>query len=73
MSRNCFVILHKSLVRSHLEYANSVWYPKMKTEVDKLEWVQKTVTTFIPQLSKRSYSDWLKALNLPQSNADAIG
>ena len=28
ISRNCFVTLFKSLVRSHLEYANSVWYPK---------------------------------------------
>jgi len=25
ISRNCFVTLYKSLVRSHLEYANSVW------------------------------------------------
>ena len=37
ISRNCFVTLYKSLVRSHLEYANSVWYPKRKTVVDKLE------------------------------------
>jgi len=28
ISRNCFVTLYKSLVRSHLEFANSVWYPK---------------------------------------------
>jgi len=28
ISRNCFVMLYKSLVRSHLEYANSVWYAK---------------------------------------------
>jgi len=30
-SRNCFVTLYKWLVRSHLEYANSIWYPKRKT------------------------------------------
>ena len=34
ISRNCFVILYKSLVRSHLEYANSVWYPKRKTLIN---------------------------------------
>ena len=47
ISRNCFVTLYKSLVRSHLEYANSVWYPKRKTDVDKLERVQKRATKLI--------------------------
>jgi len=65
ISRNCFVILYKSLVRSHLKYANSVWYPKRKTDIDKLEQVQKRATKLIPQLSNKSYSDRLKNLNLP--------
>jgi len=43
--------LYTSLVRSHLEYANSVWYPKRKTDVDKLERVQKRATKLIPELS----------------------
>jgi len=33
----CFATLYKSLVKSHLEFANSVWYPKRETDVDKLE------------------------------------
>ena len=42
----------KSLVRSHLEYVNSVWYRKRKTDVDKLERVQKRATKLIPELAK---------------------
>ena len=38
---------------------------KWKTDVDKLERVQKRATKLIPELSKKSYSDRLKSLNLP--------
>jgi len=65
ISRNCFVILYKSLVRSHLEYANSVWYPKRKTDIVKLEQVQKRAAKLIPELSNKPYSDMLKNLYLP--------
>ena len=65
ISRNCFIILYKSLVRSHLEYANNVWYPKRKSDVDKLERVQKRATKLIPGLSNKSYIERLKVLNLP--------
>jgi len=56
ISRNCFVTLYKSLVRSHLEYANSVWYPKRKTDVDKLERVQKRATKLKPELAKKNHT-----------------
>jgi len=42
-----------------------VWYPKRKIDVDKLERVQKRATKLIAELSKKSYSDWLKTLKLP--------
>jgi len=34
-------------------------------DVDKIERVQKRATKLIPELSKNSYSDWLKALKVP--------
>jgi len=38
---------------SHLEYANNLWYPKRKTDIDKLERVQKRATKLIPRTVKQ--------------------
>ena len=32
------------MVRSHLEYANSVWHPRRISDIEKLEKVQKRAT-----------------------------
>ena len=53
MIRNCifmdessFVLLYKSMVRPHLEYANSVWCPhklnQFKTRLDKF-WLHQDI------------------------------
>ena len=52
-------------MRSHLEYANNVWCPKRKTDIDELERVLKRATKLIPELSNKNCSDRLKNLNLP--------
>jgi len=61
-----------SSVRARLEYANSVWYPKRKTDIDKLEQVQKRSTKLIPELSNKPYSDRLKILIYLHLNIDII-
>ena len=43
-----FVTLYKHLIRSHLEYNNSVWSPHKKSDIEKLERVQKRATKMIP-------------------------
>ena len=44
--------LYFSLVRPHLEYASTVWDPRNKTKIDKLEKVQNQAARFV---TKRYY------------------
>jgi len=39
-----FVLSYKSMVRSHLEYCNSVWSPYKKGDIEALEKVKKRTT-----------------------------
>ena len=41
IDKSMLVQLHKSLIRSHLEYANTVWSPISKADIDHLERVQR--------------------------------
>jgi len=50
IGREAFLLLYKHLVRSHLQYCNSVWAPYKKSYIDKLEKVQKQATKMIPKL-----------------------
>ena len=54
-----------ALVRPHLEYANSVWCPYRKKDIDAIENVQRRATKMLPNLSTLSYPDRLRKLKLP--------
>ena len=65
ISEEAFVILYKSMVRSHLEYANSVWSPHYKEHIRRLEKVQMRATKLVRKIKHLSYPDRLKILKLP--------
>ena len=65
LDKNCFLLLYKGMVRSHLEYAGSVWNPYKKGLIRDLEAVQKRATKLIRPCKALSYKDRLLFLQLP--------
>jgi len=65
LNAETFLSIYKTLVRTHLEYANSVWAPYKKKHIDKIESVQKRATKQIPGLGNLSYPERLNKLKLP--------
>ena len=69
--------LFTSVVRPHLEYANIVWHPYLKGDIEMIESVQHRATKMVPGLSKLTYEERLRKLDLPtlvyrRARGDAI-
>jgi len=59
-----FVLLYKTMLRSHLDCCCSVWAPYKKGDIEALEKVQKRATQILPSLRHISYPDRLKVCKL---------
>ena len=65
LDKTIFVPLYTSLVRSHLEYAQAVWSPYLKGDIQRLEQVQRRATKLVNGTKKMNYTERLKFLKLP--------
>jgi len=65
LDEDAFVMLYMSLVKSHLEYANSVWNPHRLALIKDLEKVQMSATKLVISIKNLTYKDRLKRLKLP--------
>ena len=65
MDKDLFLTLYKSLVRSHLDYGNLVFYPTTKKYEHILENAQRRATRIVPGLRGLTYKERLIELNLP--------
>ena len=46
----CFNLLYKSLVRSHLEYGVTTWFPYKMKDIETIEKIQKRATKQVKQI-----------------------
>ena len=65
MDERTFTLLYKSMVRPHVEFANSVWCPYKIGDSKENEKIQKRATKLVIKLKNKSHIDRLICLNLP--------
>ena len=65
LERKTFISLNKTLVRTYLDYAISVWAPCKIKHIEMLENIQRRCVCPLPYLKDMSYEKRLRTLKLP--------
>lgn len=65
LSCNLFKKLYVTFVRPHLEYAQVIWSPHFKKQINLIENVQKRATKYVDGLKYMDYPERLRKLKLP--------
>ena len=68
IDKDLFLTLYKSLIRSHLDYGNLIFYPNKKKYKHVLENGERRATRLVPELRGLSYRERLVELNLSTLN-----
>ena len=55
-----FLNVYKGLIRSHLEFCNQVWYPRLKKNTSLIEILQRRATRMVQGLQTLSNNERLK-------------
>ena len=65
MDKSTFLCLYKSLVRSHLDNGDLIWFPVLKKHIRMIKNVQRRATRILSTLRHLSYSERQQEFNLP--------
>jgi len=65
MDESSFILLYKSMVRPHLEYANSMWCSYKQDDIEELEKVSKRATKLVINFKKIPHKDRPMHFKLP--------
>jgi len=55
MDEHTFILCYKSMLRPHVEFANSVWCPYKIDDLKKIEKIQKRATKLAIKFKNKSY------------------
>ena len=65
LDKEMFLILYKTKIRPHMEYATTVWNPYLLKDIRRVEGVQRRATKLVKEIAHLPYPDRLKHLGLP--------